>query len=140
MRRHFDKAMAVAAIHPKLGDVNVVRERHRLDRLVADPRIFWRNVIPRGRGQSAGDQDASNRHLQRQPVAPAWKEIRHKISGGPFRANTAANLETNSNHSQDVRASKPSFYESKFARQNKSRSSSMAIYIPGNSSDTEKLP
>jgi hypothetical protein len=49
--------------------------------------------------------------LQRQPVRPAWKEIRHKISGGPARASTAANLETNSNHSQDVRASKPSLYK-----------------------------
>jgi hypothetical protein len=57
--------------------------------------------------------------LQRQPVRPAWKEIRHKISGGPARANTAANLETNSNPSQDVRASKPSLYKSKFARQKK---------------------
>jgi hypothetical protein len=59
--------------------------------------------------------------LQRQPVRPAWKEIRHKISGRPARANTAANLETNSNPSQDVRASKPSLYESKFARQKKTR-------------------
>jgi hypothetical protein len=59
--------------------------------------------------------------LQRQPVRPAWKEIRHKISGRPDRANMAANLETNSNHSQDVYTSKASFYGSKFARQKKTR-------------------
>src|SRR5437870_5653484 len=119
MRRYFDEAVTIAAIHPELGDVNVVRKRHRLDRLITHPGIFWRDVIPRGRSQAARDQDAGNRHLQRQPVAPAWKEIRHKTSGRPARANTAANLETNSNHSQDVRASTSSLYESKFARQKK---------------------
>src|ERR1700737_1055067 len=121
MRRDFDKAVAITAIHPELGHVDVVRKRHRLDRLIADAGIFWRDVIPRGRGQSAGDQDASNRHLQRQPVAPAWKEIRHKISGRPASPDTAATLETNSTHSQDVRTSKTSLYESKFARQKKTR-------------------
>src|SRR5258707_1352679 len=121
MRRHFDKAVAIATVHPELRHVNVVRERHRLDRLIADAGIFWRNVIPRGGGQSARDQDAGNRHLQRQPIAPAWEEIRHKISRRPASAQTAANLETNSNRFQDVRTSKPSFYESKFARQKKTR-------------------
>jgi len=33
------------------------------------------------------------------------------ISGSPVRTNTAANLETNSNRSQDVHTSKPSFYD-----------------------------
>src|SRR6266513_902302 len=115
MRCHFDKVMAITAIQPELGHVDVVRERHRLDRLITDTGIFWRNVIPGGRGQSARDQNAGDRHLQRQPIAPAWKEIRHKISGRPVRANTAANLETNSNPFQDVHTSKPSLYESKFA-------------------------
>jgi hypothetical protein len=68
--------------------------------------------------------------LQRQPVRPAWKEIRHKISGGPARANTAANLETNSNRSQDVRASKPSLYKSKFARQKKTRRLHVDLNFP----------
>ena len=77
LRRHFDKAVAIAAIHSELGHVNVVRERHRLDRLIAYLGIFWRDVIPRRRAQSARDQNAGDCHLQRQPVAPAWKEVRH---------------------------------------------------------------
>src|SRR5205085_3460372 len=119
MRRHFDKAVAITAVHSELSHVNIVWKRHRLDRLITDPGIFWRDIIPRGRGQSARDQDAGDRHLQRQPVRPAWEEVRHKISGCPVRASTAANLETNSTRSQDVRTSKTSFYESKFARQKK---------------------
>src|SRR5712691_6331274 len=119
MRRHFNKAVTIAAIHPELGHVNIVRKRHRLDRLITDPGIFWRYVIPRSRTQAARDQDAGNRHLQWQPIAPAWKKICHKISGCPVRANTAANLETNPNHFEDVRTSTSSLYESKFARQKK---------------------
>jgi len=83
MRRHFDKAVAVAAIHPKLGNVNIVRERHRLDRLITDAGVFWGNVVPGGRGQSARDQNAGDSHLQREPVRPAWKEIRHKNQRRP---------------------------------------------------------
>src|SRR6266487_1776468 len=119
MRRHFDKAVAIAAIHSELSHVNVVRKRHRLDRLITDTGIFWRDVVPRGRTQAARDQDAGDRHLQWQPIAPAWKEICHKISGCPVRTNTAANLETNPNHAQDVHTSKSSLYESKLARQKK---------------------
>src|SRR6266480_3883895 len=105
MRRHFDEAVAVTAIHPELGHVDIVRERHRLDRLIANAGIFWCDVIPGGRSKSARVQNPGYRHLQRQPVAPAWKEIRHKISGPLARANPAANLETNSKHFQDVRTS-----------------------------------
>ncbi len=52
MGGHFDEAVAITAIHPQLSDVDVVRERHRLDRLVTDLGIFGRYVIPRGRGQA----------------------------------------------------------------------------------------
>jgi len=81
--RDFDETVAITAIHPELGDVNIVRERHRLDRLVAHFGIFWRDVIPRRDGQSARDQNGGNGHLQRQPVAPAWEKIRHiKLADG----------------------------------------------------------
>ena len=49
VRRDVDKAMTIAAIHPKLGDVNIVREWDGLDRLIAHTRVFRRDVIPRRR-------------------------------------------------------------------------------------------
>ena len=80
MRRDIHEAVAIAAIHPELRDVEIVRERHRLNRLISHPRIFWRHVIPRGRRQPAHNKDSADRELERQPVTPAWKKIRHKRS------------------------------------------------------------
>src|SRR5438067_6622359 len=94
MRRHLHKTVAVTAIHPQLGNVDIVWKRHRLDWLITDPGIFRRNVVPGGGGQTAHDQNAGDRHLQRQPIAPAWKKVRHRISGRPVWPNTAANLKT----------------------------------------------
>ena len=74
----FHEAVTITAIHPELGDMNIMRKRHRLDWLIADLRVFRRDVIPRGRGESANNQNTGDGHLQRQPVAPAWKKIRHK--------------------------------------------------------------
>src|SRR5216684_5194099 len=92
MRRYFDKAVAVTAIHPELRNVNVVRERHRLDRLITDARVFRRHVVPRCRCQPADNDHTRDGHLQWQPIAPAWKKIRHKISGLPRCPTAAANL------------------------------------------------
>ncbi len=78
MRRDFNEAVAVTAIHSELADVDIVRERNWLDRLVADLGVFGGYVIPRGSGETADNQKAGYRHLKRQPVAPAWKKIRHR--------------------------------------------------------------
>src|ERR1700719_3247947 len=83
MRRDFNEAVAVTAIHSELADVDVVGERHRLDRLVADLGVFRCNVIPSGGGQTADNQKAGYRHLKWQPVTPAWKEIRHRSADAP---------------------------------------------------------
>ena len=45
-----DEAVAITAIHSELRHVDVVRKRHWLNRLVADPGVFWRRVIPGGGG------------------------------------------------------------------------------------------
>ena len=50
LRGHIHKAVTIPAIHPQLGHVNIVRKRHRLDRLVSDFRVLRRGVIPRGAG------------------------------------------------------------------------------------------
>src|SRR5260370_42325210 len=49
MRRHFDEAVAITAIHPELRDMDIVRKRHWLDRLITHARVLWRYVIPRSR-------------------------------------------------------------------------------------------
>jgi len=55
---HFDEAMAVAAIHPKLLDMQGVGEGHGLVRLIADTRVFRREVIP----DSKCDRGTNNQH------------------------------------------------------------------------------
>ena len=68
MRGYFHEAVAITAVHSQLGHVNVVRERHRLDRLVTDLGIFRRHVIPSAGGKTAHDHEAANRQFERQPV------------------------------------------------------------------------
>ena len=78
VRRYIDETVAVTAIHSQLRHVKVMRKRDRLDRFISHPRVLWRHVIPRARSQSAHDQHATDRDFERQPIRPAWKEIRHE--------------------------------------------------------------
>ena len=95
MRRYFNKTVAITAIHSELRHVNIVRERDRLDRLITHARVLRRDVIPGRAGQPADDYGAADGDLERQPVCPAWKKIRHKtLSALRFRQGTAATLET----------------------------------------------
>ena len=77
LRGHFHEAVTVPAIHTQLGNVNIVRKRHRLDRLVSDFGVFRRSVIPRGCGQATSNHNHTDDHLDRYPIRPAWKEIGH---------------------------------------------------------------
>ena len=86
MRRDFDEAVAITAIHSELGNVNVVGKRHRLNRLITDARIFWRDIIPGGSGQSTDSDDGADGDLERQPIRPFWKKIRHNESRGVSRS------------------------------------------------------
>ncbi len=58
--RHFHKAVTIATIHSQLRNVDVVRERHWLDRFVANLRVLWRRVIPGRCGQSTDRNDAAD--------------------------------------------------------------------------------
>jgi hypothetical protein len=78
MRRDIDKTVAIPAIHPELGHVNIVRKWHRLDRLITDARVLRGHIVPSRAGQAADDYRAADRDFERQPVRPAWKKIRHK--------------------------------------------------------------
>jgi hypothetical protein len=50
LRGDFHEAVTIPAIHPQLSHVNVVRERHRLDRLVSNFGVLRRGVVPCGAG------------------------------------------------------------------------------------------
>ena len=68
LRCDIDKVVAITAIHPQLGNVNVVRKRHRLDRLITDLGIFRGNVIPGAGGKAANNYHAADGQLERQPI------------------------------------------------------------------------
>jgi hypothetical protein len=92
--------------------MDIMRERHRLDRLVSDFCVLRRGVIPRGPGHATSDHNHADDHLERYPIRPAWKEIGHSARPRPRRCHTAAEsatadsscseLSMNENCSQDM--------------------------------------
>src|SRR6516225_11569344 len=94
LRSYFDEAVTISAIHPQLRDVNIVRKRHRLDRLISDFGVFRRGVIPRGCRQPTSDHNHADDHLDRYPIRPAWKEIGHGARPPPHRRRTVAKYAT----------------------------------------------
>jgi hypothetical protein len=80
VRRDLDEAVAITAIHPQLRHVQIMRERHRLNRLIADAGIFWRVVILGRADQRTDDDRSADRNLERQPIRPLREKIRHTIS------------------------------------------------------------
>ena len=79
LRGHFHEAVTIPAIHSELGHVNIVRKRHRLDRLISDLRVLRRGVIPCRASQTTDDYNHADGYLERYPIRPAWKEIRHGV-------------------------------------------------------------
>ena len=77
VRSDFDEAVAVTAIHAELLNVNHVGEGNRLVRLVADPRVFGSELIGEPASNGRDQRTGANDQLQRKPVCPFWKKIRH---------------------------------------------------------------
>jgi len=94
LRRHFHEAVTIPAIHSELGHVNIVRKRHRLDRLISDLRVLRRGVIPCRASQTTNDNNHADGHLERYPIRPAWKEIRHGVRQPSRRRCAAAQFAT----------------------------------------------
>ena len=95
VRGNLDEGMAISAVHAELRYVDVVRKRDRLNGLITDAGVLRRHVIPGGASQPTDDHGSTDGKLERQPVRPAWKKIRHKtLSELRFGKGTAANLET----------------------------------------------
>ncbi len=68
-----DARMAISAINAHLPGVGRVRECHRLNRLVTNPSVLRREVIPDARRYSGADQQPADDDIQRQPVGPFWE-------------------------------------------------------------------
>ena len=81
MRRHFDKAVTIAAIHSQLGHMDVVWKRDWLDWFVTNFRVLRRPIIPGRRRQTTDHNDGTEEQFKRYPVGPAWKEVGHGKSG-----------------------------------------------------------
>ena len=68
MRGDFNKTVAITTIHSKLRNMNVVRKRYRLDRLITDLGIFRGDVISGAGGEAADYHHAADGQLQWQPI------------------------------------------------------------------------
>ena len=94
LRGHFHEAVTIPAVHSQLGHVNIMRKRHRLNRLISDLRVLRRGVIPCRAGQTADDHNHADGYLERYPIRPAWKEIRHGVRQPSRRRCAAAQFAT----------------------------------------------
>ena len=75
----FDKAVAVAAIHAKLFHVEGMGERDRLVGLIAHSAVFRGEIIPDSESDGGTRNQAANKQLERKPIGPSGKEIRHRV-------------------------------------------------------------
>ncbi len=94
VRGHFHETVTIPAIHPQLGYVNIVRKRHRLDRLISNFCVLRCGVIPCGPSQSTCNYNQADEQLDRYPIRPAWKEIGHGARRSRRRCCAAANSAT----------------------------------------------
>ena len=102
LRGHFHETVTIPAIHSQLVHVDIMRERHRLDRLVSDFCVLRRGVIPRRPCQGTSDHNHANDQLERYPIRPAWKEIGHGARQTSHRHSATAELPMNENCDQDT--------------------------------------
>jgi hypothetical protein len=74
--------VAITAIDAELIRVDGVGKTNGLNRLIADAGVFGREVIRHAeRGHSPNEGRAED-DLQRQPIGPLWKNIRHGSANG----------------------------------------------------------
>ena len=74
-----DKAVTVAAIHPKLLHMESMGKGHWLIRLIADASVFRREVIPDAQRDGCAHNQHADQDLERQPIGPSGKKIRHRV-------------------------------------------------------------
>lgn len=72
-----DVTVAIAAIHPQLGDVFSVAKRHGLDGRVADPGVLRGHVVGDACGRDPREHHQINDDLQRELISRFRENIRH---------------------------------------------------------------
>jgi len=109
VRCNLNKAVAVAAIHSKLLDMQGVRERHRLVRLISYPGVLGREIVPNPERDGRTNHQHTDEKLERQPIGPSRKKIGHRVSVSPGRGITGGTK-------VEKRASKARFLDQKIMR------------------------
>ena len=71
------EAMAVAAVHPELLHVQGMGEGYWLIGLIADASVLRREIVPDPESDGSTDHQAADKQLERKPIGPSGKEIRH---------------------------------------------------------------
>lgn len=79
MACHLDKAVAVAAIHPKLLHMESMGKGHGLVRLIADAGVFRREIIPNAQRDGRTHNQHTDEDLERQPIGPSGEKVRHRV-------------------------------------------------------------
>ena len=77
VRGDLDEAMTIPTIHPELLYVDDVREWDGLGGLVTDAGVFRGEIIGQPTSDHRHYRAYTNHQLQRKPVRPFWKKIRH---------------------------------------------------------------
>ncbi len=72
-----NERVAIAAVHAELSSMDFVGEGNRLMRLVADPGVLRSEVVPNTGTDTAAEQSQTEDDLDREPVSPSWKDVRH---------------------------------------------------------------
>jgi hypothetical protein len=77
----FDVAVAVTAVHAELGNMEFVIESDGLDGLIADARIFGREIIPDRNRDEATDDRQDNSGLDEDQIGSFGENIGHVALG-----------------------------------------------------------
>jgi len=75
--RYICEGVAVTAIEPKLIDMDLVRERDRLVRLIANYLCLWCRVVVDCQNHTCAHCSEAKCDFEREQVGPAWENVRH---------------------------------------------------------------
>ena len=101
VRRHFDEAVAITAIHPELRDVHDRAETAPAGSACNRRACISASRNTRSRRSSRShDHDPADRDLERQPICPAREKIRHTLRKCARVQATVASSKDGANENQ----------------------------------------
>ncbi len=80
VRRNFNEVMAITAVKAKIVGMDFMAERNRLDRLITNVGIPWREVIPYYADNSDNNNEKRGGSIKWKPIGPFRKDLRQLIS------------------------------------------------------------